>query len=573
MKRSQISRSTVTVPSTNNSYQSPQPQVKSNMRPRIVLVLGDQLTPGMSSLAIADKGRDIVLMVEVQEETRYVPHHKKKVAFILSAMRHFAEELRRDGWTIDYVTLDDPSNTGSFTGEVGRAIERHDAGAVIVTEPGEWRIADMIGGWANSFGIPVHVQSDRRFLCTSTAFADWARGRKQLRMEYFYRDMRKKSGLLMSGDTPEGGQWNYDAENRKPAGANLVMPKPRRAEPDATTRAVLHLVGERLDGHFGDLQPFWFAVTRADAELARDTFLAEALPHFGDYQDAMLKEEKFLYHSILSLYLNVGLLDPLDLCRRVEAAYRSGGVPLNAAEGFIRQVIGWREFVRGIYWLRMPGYTDLNFLGANRPLPEFYWTGETDMACVEAAVEQTREEAYAHHIQRLMVTGNFALIAGIDPKAVHEWYLAVYADAFEWVEAPNTLGMSQFADGGLLGSKPYAASGNYINKMSNYCRSCRYDVKARTGEGACPFNALYWDFLDRNASKLKGNPRLAQVYATWSKMGEADRDAVRLSANRFLLTLKPWNRPSAPSPRSVGTGSDQSNTSRRPRRAPTSSAT
>ena len=229
--------------------------------------------------------------------------------------------------------------------------------------------------------------------------------------------------------------------------------------------------------------------------------------------------------------------------------------------------------MRGIYWLRMPGYTDLNFLGANRPLPEFYWTGETDMACLEAAVEQTREEAYAHHIQRLMVTGNFALIAGIDPKAVHEWYLAVYADAFEWVEAPNTLGMSQFADGGLLGSKPYAASGNYINNISNYCRSCRYDVKARTGEGACPFNALYWDFLDRNASKLKGNPRLAQVYATWSKMGEADRDAVRLSANRFLLTLKPWNRPSAPSPRSVGTGSDQSNTSRRPRRAPTSSAT
>lgn len=544
------------------------------MKPRIVLILGDQLSPGLSSLAAADKDRDVVLMAEVADETRYVPHHKKKIAFILSAMRHFAEELRKAGWTVDYVALDAPANSGSFTGEVERVIARHGAKGVIVTEPGEWRVADMIAGWGARFGVPVEVMTDDRFIATTAEFADWARGRKQLRMEYFYRDMRKKTGLLMADGEPEGGQWNYDAENRKPASGNMFMPQPHRVAPDATTRDVLDLVAERFSGNFGDLEPFWFGVTRRDAELARDAFLAEGLPHFGDFQDAMLTGEKFLYHSILSLYMNVGLLCPLDLCRRVEVEYRRGCVPLNAAEGFIRQIIGWREYVRGIYWLKMPGYTDGNFLEAKRPLPDFYWTGETDMACIRAAVGQTREEAYAHHIQRLMVTGNFALIAGIDPKAVHVWYLAVYVDAFEWVEAPNTIGMSQFADGGLLGSKPYAASGNYINKMSDYCRGCRYDVKARTGPGACPLNALYWDFLDRNVAKLKGNPRLGQIYATWSRMSEGDRDAVRRSAAAFLDTLKPWT-PDEPNEPEVHarTGSGRSSISPRPKRAPTSSAT
>jgi deoxyribodipyrimidine photolyase-related protein len=299
-------------------------------------------------------------------------------------------------------------------------------------------------------------------------------------------------------------------------------------------------VAKRFANHFGDLEPFWFAVTRADAEKQLKHFLKTGLAQFGDYQDAMLLSEPFLYHSILSLYINCGLLDPLDVCRRVEKEYRAGRAPLNAAEGFIRQIIGWREFVRGIYWLKMPDYVDGNFLGHTRPLPDFYWTGDTDMACLRAAVGQTKTEAYAHHIQRLMVTGNFALIAGLDPKQVHEWYLAVYADAYEWVELPNTLGMSQFADGGLLGSKPYAASGNYINKMSDYCGSCRYDVKKRTGQGACPFNALYWDFLDRNADQLAGNPRMAQMYATWRKFSKTDQDAVRQDAHAFLDRLTPW---------------------------------
>lgn len=508
------------------------------MPQNLVLVLGDQLTPLLSSLAAAERGRDVVLMVEVVEEATYVHHHKKKIAFLFSAMRHFAERLRREGWEVDYVRLDDPANRGSFTGELERAIVRHDPARVLVTEPGEWRVRAAMEDWPGRFGLPVDILEDDRFLCSRAAFADWAEGRKQLRMEFFYREMRRKSGLLMDDGEPEGGRWNFDAENRKPAKTDLFMPKPAHSEPDEITREVLDLVAERFPVHFGNLEPFWFAVTAEGAEAALAHFLEEALPSFGDYQDAMLADERFLYHSVLSLYINAGLLDPLEVCRRVEAEYRAGRAPLNAAEGFIRQIIGWREYVRGIYWLKMPDYVEQNFFEAGRPLPDFYWTAETEMACIRAAVTQTKEEAYAHHIQRLMVTGNFALLAGIDPKAVHEWYLAVYADAYEWVEAPNTLGMALFADGGLLGSKPYAASGNYINKMSDYCSGCAYDVKRKTGEGACPFNPLYWDFLARNEDKLRGNPRLAQIYRTWDRMADEKQADYRKSAAAFLETLR-----------------------------------
>ena len=476
-------------------------------------------------------------MVEVQEEATYVRHHKKKIAFLFSAMRHFAIELREAGWTVDYVKLDDAGNTGSFTGEVARAVAQHGPAKVLVTEPGEWRVRSAMDAWADELGCPVDILEDDRFVATHAEFQDWAEGRKQLRMEYFYRDMRRKTGLLMDGDQPEGGKWNYDAENRKPAKADLFMPTPLRTEPDAITSDVLALVSSRFDNHFGDLEPFWFGVTRAHAEAALDHFIEVALAKFGDYQDAMLEGEKFLYHSLLSLYINAGLLDPLDVCRRVETAYHAGEAPLNATEGFIRQIIGWREYVRGIYWLKMPGYVDENFFGNTRDLPDFYWTAETDMACLRAAISQTKEEAYAHHIQRLMVTGNFALLAGIDPKQVHEWYLAVYADAYEWVELPNTLGMSQFGDGGVLGSKPYASSGNYINKMSDHCKGCAYSVSQKTGDGACPFNPLYWDFLHRNRDKLAGNPRMAQMYRTWDRMSE-DKQADYLdSAAKVLAKL------------------------------------
>ena len=503
----------------------------------LVLVLGDQLSLSLNALTQSDKSQDRVLMVEVDEETRYVRHHKKKIAFLLSAMRHFAQQLTDEGWTVDYVKLDDLENTGSFSGEIARAVTRFRPHRVRVTEPGEWRVRAAMDSWQDQLGLPVEILPDTRFIASHASFKSWADGRRQLRMEYFYREMRRKTGLLMTGDDPVGGKWNYDADNRKPAKPDLFMPQPSRFEPDAITREVIDLVAERFADHFGDLEPFWFAVTAEQAEHAFDHFLEHALAKFGDYQDAMLEGEAFLYHAVISQYLNAGLLDPLEVCTRVEAAYQAGHAPLNAAEGFIRQIIGWREYVRGIYWLKMPQYVDLNFFENARDLPEFYWTGETDMACMRAAITQTRKEAYAHHIQRLMVTGNFALIAGIDPHQVHEWYLAVYADAYEWVELPNTLGMSQFADGGVLGSKPYAASGNYIHKMSNYCTSCRYDVKQKTGPHACPFNPLYWDFLIRNRERLQSNPRMAQMYRTWDRLSAEKQDDYLQSAKAILETL------------------------------------
>ncbi len=505
--------------------------------PRIILILGDQLSPDLHALMEADRDKDVIVMAEVATEATYVAHHKKKIAFIFSAMRHFAVELQAQGWHVSYTQYDAQENTGSLKGEVARAITHHDAQGVVVTEPGEYRLKAEMDGWADDLGVAVHVLEDTRFLCPHADFQSWAKGRKQLRMEYFYRDMRRKTGLLMQGDQPEGGQWNFDAENRKPAKGDLFMPQPLRVAPDQITSDVLALVEAKFSDNFGTLRPFWSAVTRDDALNALEAFVDQALPCFGDYQDAMLEGEPFLYHSVLSAYINAGLLNPLEVCRRVERAYYDGHAPLNAAEGFIRQIIGWREYVRGVYWLKMPGYTDENFFEASRDLPWFYWTGDTDMACMAAAITQTRDEAYAHHIQRLMVTGNFAMLAGVDPHAVHEWYLAVYFDAYEWVEAPNVIGMSQFADGGLLASKPYAASGNYINKMSDHCGACRYDVKKKTGDGACPFNALYWDFLIRNEKKLRQNPRLGQVFRTWGRMGDDKKDAYRASARAFLETL------------------------------------
>jgi deoxyribodipyrimidine photolyase-related protein len=503
----------------------------------LILVLGDQLTPTLSSLAAGDPARDRVLMAELHDEATYVRHHKKKIAFLFSAMRHFAKELRALGWTVDYVKLGAPTNRGSFSGQLEDAIAEHRPERLLVTEAGEWRVSQMMEGWQAQFSIPVDILPDDRFLCSPAAFKDWAAGRKQLRMEYFYRDMRRQTGLLMDGDQPVGGKWNFDAENRKAANVDLFMAQPKACPPDTITQEVLALVEARFSNHFGDLAPFWFAVTRANAEAAFATFIDHALPYFGDYQDAMLTGEPFLYHSVISQYLNCGLLDPLLICKQVEAAYRAGKAPLNAAEGFIRQIIGWREYVRGIYWLKMPGYERSNFFGHTRALPDFYWTAETGMTCVKAAVTQTKEQAYAHHIQRLIVTGNFAMLAGIDPHALHQWYLSVYADAYEWVELPNTVGMSQFADGGLLASKPYAASGAYINRMSNYCRSCSFDVKQRTGSKACPFNALYWDFIARNRDKIGHNPRMAQMVRIYDKFTATEQQHIGESAATFLASL------------------------------------
>lgn len=505
----------------------------------LIPVLGDQLSHSLASLDGVDRADAVVLMMEVVEETTYVRHHPKKTALILSAMRHFAAELRAEGWTVDYVELDAPANTGSFSGEVARAAKRHGATAIRVTEAGEWRVQQMLLGWEAALGIPVTILDDTRFFVTVAEFKAWAKGKRSPVMEFFYREQRQKTGLLMDGREPAGGRWNFDKENRQTPPRGLNYPAPHRTTPDEITRDVLALVGKRFGHHFGTLDGFNLPVTRAEALAALDHFVAAALPGYGDYQDAMLAEQDTLYHSVLSPMLNCGLLLPRELCEAAEAAYRRGDAPINAVEGFVRQVLGWREFIRGMYWLDMPGFADANALGATRPLPDFYWTAETDMRCLHIAVRDTRDHAWSHHIQRLMVLGNFALIAGIDPKAIDDWFLVVYADAYQWVELPNVVGMSQHADGGRVGTKPYASSGAYINRMSDYCGRCRYDVKQRTGPDACPFNALYWDFLARHAERFRANPRMRNMYRTWDRFAPAEQDAIRAQAAGFLESLTP----------------------------------
>ena len=500
---------------------------------RLVLVLGDQLTETLSALAQADKARDTVVMAEVADEAAYVRHHPKKIALIFAAMRKFAHALEQDGWTVAYTQLDDTDNAGSIVGELLRRAAQTGASEVLATEPGEWRLIDKL----KYAPLKVHLLPDDRFLATHAEFEAWAEGRKALRMEYFYREMRRKTGLLMEGDQPAGGKWNFDHDNRKAAPEDVTVDGPLRFDPDATTREVLELVQARFGDNFGTLELFWFATTRAEALQALDHFITNALPRFGDYQDAMLNENEFLYHAILSPYLNIGLLNVTEICEAAADAYAAGHAPINAAEGFIRQIIGWREYVRGIYFLEGPDYTARNILGHDRDLPWFYWGGETRMNCVAKAVGQTRTQAYAHHIQRLMLTGNFALLAGIDPAQVHEWYLAVYADAFEWVEAPNTIGMSQFADGGVIASKPYVSSGAYINRMSDHCKSCHYSVSAKTGDTACPFNLLYWHFLDRHRDRFSNNPRMGNMYRTWDRMDADKRKTVLAEGDALLARL------------------------------------
>ncbi len=495
------------------------------------LILGDQLSDGLSSLTDLDPARDVVLMAEVMDEATYVRHHKQKLVLVFSAMRQFAERLRARGVAVRYVRLGDPDATPSLNGEVLRALEATASSRVIVTEPGEWRLRAAFDDLAHVAPVPLEIRPDTRFICDHAAFETWAGARSELRMEFFYREMRRKTGLLMDDGEPAGGRWNFDPENRKRPPKGLTPPDRTTIAPNPVTRATMDEVAARFPDNFGALDAFGYATNAEEAEIVLADFLARCLPLFGDFQDFMRAGEPFMWHGHISAAMNLGLLDPLEVCRRAEIEWRSGRAPLNAVEGFVRQIIGWREFVRGLYWLKGPGYKNTNALGADRTLPWFYWSGETDMACVADVVAITRDHAYAHHIQRLMVTGQLAMLLGVHPDEINDWYMVVYADAYEWVELPNTHGMATFADGGVMGSKPYAASGAYINRMSDYCGRCAYDVKDRLGERACPFNALYWDFLDRHETLLASNPRMAMPYRALAAMSEAERGRIRDKAS------------------------------------------
>ncbi|MEE4538605.1 MAG: cryptochrome/photolyase family protein [Erythrobacter sp.] len=511
--------------------------------PVLVPILGDQLTRTLPSLRGRTKDDTIILMMEVWDEATYVKHHKQKIVLIFSAMRHFARELRDAGWTVNYVELTDEDNAGSFTGEVARAIERHHPRSVHVTEAAEWRVQQAIEEWPDKFACEVEILPDDRFLCGRDEFAQWAEGRNALTMEHFYRMMRKKLGILMTADgKPVGGDWNYDKDNRQPPKDEMNPPQVPNFEPDDITRDVIALVEKRFADHFGGLERFRWPVTSDEAKQAADAFFAARIEKFGPYQDAMVHGEDDLYHSMLSTSINCGLLDPLELCQRAEKAYEDGDAPINSVEGFIRQIIGWREYIRGFYWLHMPGLETDNKLNAQRALPEFYWTGETDMRCLSDCIRSTYDDAHAHHIQRLMVLGNFCLLAGINPREVQDWYLVVYADAYQWVELPNVSSMILYADGGKLATKPYAASGNYINKMSDYCKECRYSVSKKVGEDACPFNSLYWHFMDRHRDRLESNHRVGRIYSTWDRMDDEKKQDYLNTAQGFLDSLTPADR-------------------------------
>jgi deoxyribodipyrimidine photolyase-related protein len=500
------------------------------------LIFADQLSHSINTLKKLNKESDVVVFCEVMEEATYVPHHPKKIAFLFAAMRHFAQELQEKGVTVHYITLDDENNRGSFTSEVKRLYESLKPDRIIVTEPSEYRVLEMVKLWQHSFSIPVDILPDTRFLATHDEFSAWAYGKKQLRMEFFYRIMRQKYHILMDKtDKPEGGEWNYDKENRKPPERGMKAPARLSHKKSVILKNVLELVSTRFSHHFGSLEPFHYAVTRDQAVQELEHFITKLLPNFGDYQDAMVAGEPFLYHSLISSYLNAGLLLPLEICQKAEKAYKDGKAPLNAVEGFIRQILGWREYIRGIYWYHMPEYGTRNSLNSFNPLPDFYWTAKTNMFCMRESIEHTRDHAYSHHIQRLMITGNFALLTGLDVNQVQEWYLAVYSDAYEWVEMPNTLGMALFGDDCLVASKPYAASGKYINKMSNYCKKCFYDPNEMLGEKACPFNALYWNFMIKNEDKLRKSQRMPYVFSNWDKFTPEKKEAILNKAN---LTLK-----------------------------------
>lgn len=507
---------------------------------RLHLILGDQLDDHSAIFDDFNPATDSLWMAEVRGESTHVWSHRVRTSLFLSAMRHFRDNQQKLKRSLQYTQLDDPANTHTLAGELSRTIEQSTPQEIRVVQPGDHRVQEDLKSATKQHRIPLTILPDRHFLSTVEQFNAHAAGRKQLRLEFFYRELRKQTGILMEGDKPIGGEWNYDAENRGSFGKKGPgrLSSPMRFVPDKTTTGVISLVQREFATHPGNVADFDWPVTPSQAKQALDDFITHRLPNFGQYQDAMWTQEPWLYHSRISAALNLKLLHPREVIQAAEKAYQNGDVPLAAAEGFIRQILGWREYVRGIYWRFMPEYLNRNALRAELPLPTFYWTGETEAACLRDTIQQTLRYGYAHHIQRLMVTGLFALLYGVKPQAVHEWYLAVYVDAVEWVELPNTLGMSQYADGGVMASKPYAASGAYINRMSNYCQGCRYNTAEATGDDACPFTTLYWDFLIKHEAELKTNQRMAMQLKNVARLDATRRLEIQRQAEKVRARFK-----------------------------------
>ncbi len=504
----------------------------------VVLVLGDQLDERSPALAGVDPATDIVLMAEVPEESTHVWSSKARTAFFLAAMRHFAAALSKRRIKVDYRRIG-THPFGSLAEVLADAVRQYRPQAVVVVEPGDWRVEQALLESARATDVDLQIREDTHFLCSRREFADWASGYKQLRLEFFYRMMRRRHGVMMAGDAPLQGRWNFDAENRRPfpKAGPANTPAPLRIRPDAITREALADVETHFSGHPGTLVHFAWPVTREDALRALRSFVAERLATFGRYQDAMWKDEPFLHHSHLSASMNVKLVDPREAIAAAVEALEAGRAPIEAVEGYVRQVLGWREFIRGVYWLDMPGMREANHFRHGRRLPAWYWTGDTRMNCMKEAVGQTLKLGYAHHIQRLMVTGTFGLLAEIEPKELADWYLAVYIDAVDWVELPNVAGMALFADGGRFTSKPYIATGQYIKRMSNYCAGCRYRPESKVGNDACPFTTLYWHFLDRHQELLARNPRTSLMAKSIARMSDAERSALRAHATTTLGNL------------------------------------
>jgi deoxyribodipyrimidine photolyase-related protein len=490
----------------------------------------------------------VACFIESVEKGAALPWHRQKLVLILSAMRHFADALIASGYRVDY------RRAATYEEGLLAAAQEHGAQRVVATEGREWEMAESLTRAAallSTAGIALELREDRGFLATRADFAKWSNGKKELRMEFFYREMRRKYGILLEPDgKPTGGAWNFDAENRKAWPKTKSVPPRITFAPDEITRATMQRV-EQWSGRWGSADGFSLPVTRADAKAMLERFVTERLAEFGPYEDAMQLGEADLLHSALASAINVGLLHPKEVIARAERTYRDGAVTLPSAEGFIRQILGWREYVRGIYWHQMPALREANALEAWLPLPMWFWapdgeagyTGNAvsascEMRCLSDTVRAVRDTGRVHHIPRLMVQSNFATLLGVTPAALNRWFWSAFTDAYEWVTLPNVVGMATWGDGGVMASKPYVASGAYINRMSNYCATCRYDVKEKTGDNACPFNVLYWDFLARHRERFANHPRMAMMIRNLDRMPAPELVQIRRAAAVFRESLE-----------------------------------